>query len=68
MTQKKFIKYAISTCEKEIEEDINSCSIDGRFDRLRGLKHGLIIAETITEENFSENAMLNYIRRMIENY
>lgn len=66
MNKMEFLEYAIGLCEKEIEEDIKSCSINRNLEELIGISRGLHIAKTITEENWSENAMMKYIRNMIE--
>lgn len=68
MNKMDFLEYALGLCEKEIDEEIKSCSINGRFDRLIGLKQGLFIANMIAEKDWSENIMQDTIRNMIENY
>lgn len=67
MTREELLEYAQGICEKEIEEDIKSNTFAYRFDKLQGLKRGLYIAIEITERNWTEDRMMNFIKDMIEN-
>lgn len=66
MKKIEFLEYAIGLCEKKIEEDIESCNIDGHFEKIIELRRGLKIAITIAEEDWPEEIMAKYIREMIE--
>lgn len=66
MNKKELLKYALGICDKEIDKEI--CSLNGRFDRLLGLKQGLAIADMIANKDWSKNIMQDTIKRMIENY
>lgn len=68
MNKMDFLEYATELCEKEVKEEIKSCSINGRFDRLLGLKQGLFIANMIAKEEWSEHIMQDIIRQIIESY
>lgn len=66
MNKMEFLEYAIGLCKKEINEDIESCNIDGHFEKIIELHRGLKIAKTIAEEDWPEEIMMKYIREMIE--
>lgn len=68
MNKMEFLEYAIGLTEKEREEEAKVCSLNGRYDRLRGIDQGLFIAKIITEINWTEDALLNFIRNAIENF
>lgn len=66
MNKIELLEYAIKVCNEEIEKEIKVPTFYGRFDRLMGLKNGLIVAETTVKVDWSEKIIKDFITNMIE--
>lgn len=69
MTDKEYLEYALSICNMEIKKDSPiACTNMDKFNRLIGIKRGLITMHAVITENWTDDIKRDFIRNMIENF